>query len=84
MIELAPYSYQMTQDDAFLFTITCTHNDKYDWRFPTMFEVLYSGKFENLYPWRSDNIDTEGIKLIKMTYNTVPVRDPNYMYKSNE
>jgi len=75
MIELAPHLYQMKQDDAFLFIITCTHKDKYNWRFPTMFEVIYSGKFENLDPWRSDNIESEPVYLINLTYTAVPVRD---------
>jgi len=75
MIELAPHLFQTTQDDAFLFIITCTHKDKYDWRFPTMFEIIYSGKFENLAPWRSDNIDADLIHLIDLRYTAVPVRD---------
>jgi hypothetical protein len=75
MIELAPHLYQTKQDQAFLFIITCTHKDKYDWRFPTMFEIIYSGKFENLAPWRSDNVYAELIHLIDLTYTAVPVRD---------
>ena len=34
MIEAAPFSPLMEYDDAFLYAITCTHNDKYDWRIP--------------------------------------------------
>jgi hypothetical protein len=35
MIEAAPMSHLMPYDDAFLYAITCTHNNKYDWRMPT-------------------------------------------------
>lgn len=34
MIEAAPFSPLMEYDDAFLYAITCTHNNKYDWRIP--------------------------------------------------
>jgi hypothetical protein len=34
MIEAAPFSPLMEYDDAFLYAITCTHNNKYDWRMP--------------------------------------------------
>jgi hypothetical protein len=33
MIEAAPFSPLM-EDDAFLYAITCMHNNKYDWRMP--------------------------------------------------
>jgi hypothetical protein len=34
MIEAAPMSHLMPYDEAFLYAITCTHNNKYDWRMP--------------------------------------------------
>ena len=34
MIEFAPKSPLLDHDQAWLYTATCTHNDKYDWRIP--------------------------------------------------
>lgn len=41
MIEAAPFSPLMEYEDAFLYAITCTHNNKYDWRMPV------AGDFSN-------------------------------------
>lgn len=36
MIEIAPVSTTFfSYDAAFIYCITCTYNNKYDWRFPT-------------------------------------------------
>ena len=40
MIELAPKTtYKLDADRAELYIYTCTHDDKYDWRFPTRSET---------------------------------------------
>ena len=36
MIEFAIKSHILSYDDAWLYIATCTHNNKYDWRFPTI------------------------------------------------
>ncbi len=39
MIELAPMpTTRLTLDDAWIYTITLTHDNKYDWRLPTAWE----------------------------------------------
>ena len=36
MIEIAPKSRaKLCKNSAWLYCITCTHDNKYDWRFPT-------------------------------------------------
>ena len=37
-LELAPLSIQLHRDKAILYVWTCTHDNKYDWRFPTLHE----------------------------------------------
>jgi hypothetical protein len=38
MIEQAPISPPLMYDEAELYTYTCTHDNKYDWRMPTQHE----------------------------------------------
>jgi hypothetical protein len=56
MIEFAPKSPLLLYDEAWLYCITCTHNNKYDWRMIdydeyydyNMNEILYG------YGWVDD------------------------------
>lgn len=43
MIEAAPMSHLMPYEEAFLYAITCTHNNKYDWRVPAASDFLSMG-----------------------------------------
>jgi len=38
MLEQAPITKFVTIDEAELYTYTCTHDNKYDWRMPTQHE----------------------------------------------
>jgi hypothetical protein len=38
MIDQAPISPPLMYDEAELYTYTCTHDNKYDWRMPTQDE----------------------------------------------
>ena len=76
MKEIAIQSnHKQTQDEAFLYTITCTHNNKYDWRFPTIYEFIYSGKFTNLDVWNIENVNNPHLNIVKVKYLTLPIRD---------
>ena len=55
MIEQAPASpHPLSIEDTFLYTITCSHNNKHDWRLPTHAEVAY---YALTNCWR--NIDSD-------------------------
>jgi len=56
MIEFAPKSPLLDHDQAWLYTATCTHNDKYDWRIPNDDEYYDSDMNEilNGYGWVDD------------------------------
>jgi hypothetical protein len=40
MLEFASQSHLLPYPVAWLYCVTCTHNNKYDWRFPTIGDVL--------------------------------------------
>jgi hypothetical protein len=58
MIELAPKSQdKLCKDPAWLYTITCTHDNKYDWRFPTdqEFNSDYDLLSANQFTWAEED-----------------------------
>lgn len=76
MKETAVQSHnKQTQDEAFLYTITCTHNNKYDWRFPTIYEFIHSEFFTNLDVWNIENVNNPYLNIITAKYMTLPIRD---------
>ena len=38
MLETTPMKFDLTYHQAFMHEMTCTYNDKYDWRVPTIDE----------------------------------------------
>jgi hypothetical protein len=76
MKETAARSHnKQTQDEAWLYTITCTYNNHYDWRFPTIYEFIYSGLFTNLDVWNIENVNNPHLNTVKAKYLTLPIRD---------
>jgi len=67
--------HKQTQDEAFLYIITCTHNNHYDWRFPTIYEFIYSGFFTNRDVWNIENVNNPYLNIVKVKYMTLPIRD---------
>ena len=67
--------HKQTQDEAFLYIITCTHNNHYDWRFPTIYEFIYSGFFTNRDVWNIENVNNPFLGITKAKYMTLPIRD---------
>ena len=66
MIEKAPVSSrELSIEEAFLYTITCTHNNKNDWRLPTHKEYM---NCEHIVGWFKHR-DSWG------KYPVTPVRD---------
>lgn len=79
MIEQAPASPQpLSIEDTFLYTITCSHNNHYDWRLPTHKEVAY---YALTNCWRNidsdDNNDWAKTRWNNWSsrYVCIPVRD---------
>lgn len=77
MIEIAPQAIErMNFDTAWLYCATLTYDNKYDWRLPTMYEVMYSGDFNfNYYNLcTSDTIATKQQRDVNLRFQTIPVR----------
>jgi hypothetical protein len=58
MIEIASKSQdKLCKDPAWLYTITCTHDNKYDWRFPTdqEFNSDYDLLSANQFTWAEED-----------------------------
>ena len=78
MIEIAPKSLQdLSIEQAFLYTITCTHNNKHDWRLPTGTEAVSHALINK--GWRNSAKDnwTSTTWDNSSYYPCVPVRDNN-------
>jgi hypothetical protein len=65
MIEFAIKSHLLPYDEAWLYCTTCTHNNKYDWRFPTIADVA---DYKSI-------IDTNNLKQPYDWFYVTPVRD---------
>lgn len=75
MIEIAPMSDEMiTYDQAFLYTLTCTHHGCYDWRLPTLNEWLYHSP--NIVGWDDKGADVRAFTDSGATHQryVTPVR----------
>lgn len=70
MIEFAPLSFQLQYDEALLYIITCTYDNKYDWRIPTEQEIK---DFLLIYPLYAE-INVEYMIFINAKFQTFPVR----------
>ena len=73
MVELAPKSKaKLCRNSAWLYCITCTHDNKYDWRFPTdqEFNSDYDLLSANQFTWAEE--DQPGYILY-----VIPVRTTN-------
>lgn len=80
MLELGPTAKErMNFDTAWLYIATLTYNNQYDWRLPTMFEVMYSGdfNFDDYNVWTSDKIDPTRLRDVNVRFQTIPVRTNN-------
>lgn len=51
MIEFAIKSQLLPYDTAWLYCVTCTHNNKYDWRFPTIADVTAVQTIVGIHGW---------------------------------
>ena len=69
-IELAPRSIELTAYDAELYIWTCSHNNKHDWRFPTILEITPSMRDHN--HWKAEHVN--GI-ISRRKHITIPVRN---------
>lgn len=64
MIETALVSIDtLPVDIAWLYCATLTYNNKYDWRFPTIYEFIYSGLFTNLDVWNIENVNNPHLPI---------------------
>ena len=81
MIELAPISPELGFDEAWLYCVTLTYNNKYDWRMPTSDE--YDNCDEIDYGWVDDGILEDPQEYILeeamfgFTNSVIPVRTNN-------
>jgi hypothetical protein len=79
MIELSPiHEARFSYDAAFIYCITCTHDNKYDWRFPTVDDDTELGCIEYARPegciWYGDEFKIWS-KFPWETWRLILVRD---------
>jgi hypothetical protein len=56
MLEFAPRAYTLVEyDQAWLYAVTCTHHNYYDWRLPTYKEYNRSKLIRTWYEDRPDD-----------------------------
>jgi hypothetical protein len=67
MIEIGPTTTTwFDYDGAWLYIATCTHNNKYDWRMPTIEDSILDGRIEG---WIDSEYDYAWTDIV------TPVRD---------
>lgn len=79
-IELSPKEYwkELRRDDAWLYCVTLTHNNKYNWRFPTYRELMgneSTAYISILGEWYAADLDVLNLDNLDDLYCIVPVRD---------
>jgi hypothetical protein len=80
MIEVAPKSPELGFDEAWLYCVTLTYNNKYDWHMPDYDEYYDCNMNEilNGYGWVDDQYYTLEEAMFGFTNNSViPVRTNN-------
>ena len=75
MIEIAPESeVNLSIDMAWLYCVTLTHNEKYNWRMPTYMEKSCSIPRPPFLSWDSSDF-ASGPVYNMLSHKVIPVRD---------
>ena len=93
MIESGPFlESHIPYDDAWLYCVTCTHDNKYDWRIPSLTEYLeyvhsikrvieFTQIQQNSFPWNEMSERCSPEYKFSNLRPVVPVRGSSYWYQ---